>query len=157
MFELRDGKISLFRIEATFQKLSKNLNDSFKMRLLKCEIIIFINDSTSVLSFYIFNPSRWSRFNLREDAHYLVDCNESYPLKPIDRVEVFFRLPSYSFVGHFYSKECYVFLCRYWVPVDDVEEDADPDTPIEEDFQCIVYFWQGRDASNMGWLTFTFG
>lgn len=26
----------------------------------------------------------------------------------------------------------------------------------EEDFQCIVYFWQGREASNMGWLTFTF-
>jgi hypothetical protein len=20
----------------------------------------------------------------------------------------------------------------------------------------VVYFWQGRDASNMGWLTFTF-
>jgi len=26
----------------------------------------------------------------------------------------------------------------------------------EEDFQCVVYFWQGRQASNMGWLTFTF-
>lgn len=26
----------------------------------------------------------------------------------------------------------------------------------EEDFQCVVYFWQGREASNMGWLTFTF-
>lgn len=26
----------------------------------------------------------------------------------------------------------------------------------EEDFQCTVYFWQGREASNMGWLTFTF-
>lgn len=59
-------------------------------------------------------------------------------------------------VGHFYSRECYVFLCRYWVPMDD-GEDEDPDAPIEEDCQCIVYFWQGRDASNMGWLTFTFG
>jgi hypothetical protein len=26
----------------------------------------------------------------------------------------------------------------------------------QDDFQCVVYFWQGRDASNMGWLTFTF-
>lgn len=26
----------------------------------------------------------------------------------------------------------------------------------EEDFQCVVYFWQGREASTMGWLTFTF-
>lgn len=62
------------------------------------------------------------------------------------------------FSGHFYSKECYVFLCRYWVPVDDCgDEDGDAEGPVEEDFQCIVYFWQGRDASNMGWLTFTFG
>lgn len=65
---------------------------------------------------------------------------------------------------------------RYWVPVeyedeekekkegkggerggggggaDEDEEDKQP----EEDFQCVVYFWQGREASNMGWLTFTF-
>lgn len=34
----------------------------------------------------------------------------------------------------------------------DEEEDKQP----EEDFQCVVYFWQGRQASNMGWLTFTF-
>lgn len=35
---------------------------------------------------------------------------------------------------------------------DEDEEDKQP----EEDFQCVVYFWQGRQASNMGWLTFTF-
>ena len=34
----------------------------------------------------------------------------------------------------------------------DEEEEKQP----EEDFQCVVYFWQGRQASNMGWLTFTF-
>lgn len=33
---------------------------------------------------------------------------------------------------------------------------AEADKQPEEDFQCIVYFWQGREASNMGWLTFTF-
>lgn len=35
-------------------------------------------------------------------------------------------------------------------------EDDDEDKQPEEDFQCVVYFWQGREASNMGWLTFTF-
>lgn len=53
------------------------------------------------------------------------------------------------FLGHFYSKDCYVFLCRYWLPLD--EEDM----PMN-DIQVVVYFWQGREASNMGWLTFTF-
>jgi len=37
----------------------------------------------------------------------------------------------------------------------DKQEEDDEDT-VEDDFRCIVYFWQGRDASNMGWLTFTF-
>jgi len=58
-----------------------------------------------------------------------------------------------------------VFLCRYWVPSDEAgqedeqekgKEDDDDDDAPEDDFRCIVYFWQGRDASNMGWLTFTF-
>uniref|UniRef100_A0A8C1M8R1 Protein flightless-1 homolog n=1 Tax=Cyprinus carpio TaxID=7962 RepID=A0A8C1M8R1_CYPCA len=77
----------------------------------------------------------------------------------------FARLPEEEF-GHFYTQDCYVFLCRYWVPVeyeDDQEKDKekgeegdDEDKQPEEDFQCVVYFWQGREASNMGWLTFTF-
>jgi hypothetical protein len=62
--------------------------------------------------------------------------------------------------GHFYSHDCYVFLCRYWVPVD-VPEDVNGDgetepEQLEDDYQCTVYFWQGREASNMGWLNFTF-
>ncbi|XP_021572418.1 protein flightless-1 homolog [Carlito syrichta] len=81
------------------------------------------------------------------------------------------RLPEEEF-GHFYTQDCYVFLCRYWVPVEyEEEEKEDKDEKAEgregeeaeaeekqpeEDFQCIVYFWQGREASNMGWLTFTF-
>ncbi|KAM9494572.1 protein flightless-1 homolog [Clarias gariepinus] len=76
----------------------------------------------------------------------------------------FARLPEEEF-GHFHTQDCYVFLCRYWVPVE-YEEDKDKekgeegegedDKQPEEDFQCVVYFWQGREASNMGWLTFTF-
>ncbi|KAM4697985.1 protein flightless-1 homolog [Rhinophrynus dorsalis] len=87
----------------------------------------------------------------------------------------FARLPEEEF-GHFHTQDCYVFLCRYWVPIEheeedeeqlskkrkvnnDGEEDEDEDEEEkqpEEDFQCVVYFWQGREASNMGWLTFTF-
>lgn len=65
----------------------------------------------------------------------------------------FVRLPEEE-LGHFYAMDCYVFLCRYWMPMDgDNEEDNEP---VEDDYQCVVYFWQGREASNMGWLTFTF-
>lgn len=59
---------------------------------------------------------------------------------------------------------------RYWVPVEYEDEEKEKkegeqgaggdgeeeDKQPEEDFQCVVYFWQGRQASNMGWLTFTF-
>ena len=75
-----------------------------------------------------------------------------------------------------------MFVCRYWEPVEYTDKEAgsaaggsqegsqagsrpaspsgsggddDEDYP-EDDFKCVVYFWQGRQASNMGWLTFTF-
>lgn len=92
----------------------------------------------------------------------------------------FVRLPEDE-MGHFYSCDCYVFMCRYWVPAEDDKEskaskdgkeskeskegspaspdsseDEDEEDVPEDDFKCVVYFWQGRDASNMGWLTFTF-
>nr|XP_056722154.1 protein flightless-1 homolog [Euleptes europaea] len=90
----------------------------------------------------------------------------------------FTRLPEEEF-GHFHTQDCYVFLCRYWVPVEneedeekkkrsrakgaaegeeaaEEEEEEEEEKQPEEDFQCVVYFWQGREASNMGWLTFTF-
>ncbi|XP_060138385.1 protein flightless-1 homolog [Zootoca vivipara] len=95
----------------------------------------------------------------------------------------FARLPEEEF-GHFHTQDCYVFLCRYWVPVEseeqeeeekrkkkkkrpegaaegeeeeeEEEEEVEEEKQPEEDFQCVVYFWQGREASNMGWLTFTF-
>jgi len=38
---------------------------------------------------------------------------------------------------------------------DSVQEDDD-EVAVEDDYRCIAYFWQGRDAGNMGWLTFTF-
>lgn len=38
----------------------------------------------------------------------------------------------------------------------DIAENEDGEEQYEDDYQCTVYFWQGRDAGNMGWLTFTF-
>jgi len=70
----------------------------------------------------------------------------------------FARLPEEEF-GHFYTEDCYVFLCRYWVPVEPPEgeeQSEEAEEQMEDDYQCVVYFWQGRDAGNMGWLTFTF-
>eukprot|EP00043_Microstomoeca_roanoka_P013704 m.134654 g.134654 ORF g.134654 m.134654 type:complete len:1425 (+) comp15827_c0_seq2:79-4353(+) len=90
-------------------------------------------------------------------------------------------------VGHFYSKECYIYLCSQWRPVpgstrkarrsagttgesedddlgdydlDDAEQEEDGDAEEyegEEELECVAYFWQGRDASKMAWLQFRFG
>jgi hypothetical protein len=67
----------------------------------------------------------------------------------------FVKLPEVE-MGHFYSGDCYVFLCRYWVPNESENVSNEEEDESEDDFQVVVYFWQGRDASNMGWLTFTF-
>lgn len=104
-----------------------------------------------------------------------LDGKESFVLEG----KKFVRLPEEE-IGHFYSGDCYVFLCRYWVPLEEDEVTKqknktttsngsntgtssgtgtgteDDDDLAEDDFKCVVYFWQGRDASNMGWLTFTF-
>lgn len=88
---------------------------------------------------------------LAEDWNYDLDAMESFVLEG----KKFVRLPEEE-LGIFYTNECYVFLCRYCCPLDD-ETDENPDAPPPEDeVQCVVYFWQGRDAGNMGWLTFTF-
>ena len=86
--------------------------------------------------------------------------------------------------GHFFSGCCYVFLCRFWENSDEDEVEVESkknsesdsvdaahssqsSTPFEGDrrkegedeggrFRCKVFFWQGRDASKLGWLTFHF-
>ncbi|OQV19254.1 Protein flightless-1 [Hypsibius exemplaris] len=68
----------------------------------------------------------------------------------------FVRLPEKE-PGNFFSGDCYVFLCTYWVPAEESSGDEDSGEKEAEETQMhTVYFWQGRDASNMGWLTFTF-
>jgi len=105
-----------------------------------------------------------------EDADEMIaDCNEDLDvIEPfVLEGKKFVRLPKEEF-GTFYTMDCYVFLCRYYVPTDDSsysdEEDKDNKSEDQEngkedkadDFKCVVYFWQGRDANNMGWLHFTF-
>lgn len=34
--------------------------------------------------------------------------------------------------------------------------EGEDEEEVDDDYKCTVYFWQGRKASNMGWLTFTF-
>ncbi|XP_055619674.1 protein flightless-1 [Toxorhynchites rutilus septentrionalis] len=101
---------------------------------------------------------------LADDWNYDLDVMESFVLEG----KKFVRLPEEE-LGIFYTGECYVFLCRYCLPVDDDEDEEEGDTvdnaankltktpaPPAEEIQCVVYFWQGREAGNMGWLTFTF-
>lgn len=96
----------------------------------------------------------------------------------LDKGKRFVKLPEEEF-GHFYTDDCYVFLCRYFVPLEDSassderppeegdearlpngvvngNSNSDLHSNQEDDFKCVVYFWQGRHASKMGWLTFTF-
>ncbi|KAK6187545.1 hypothetical protein SNE40_005543 [Patella caerulea] len=89
---------------------------------------------------------------LTQDWNEDLDGMESFVLEG----KKFVRLPEEE-LGIFCSEDCYVFLCRYWVPLPEEEEDEDQEEePPEDEYRCIVYFWQGRNASNMGWLTFTF-
>ena len=40
---------------------------------------------------------------------------------------------------------------------EDEEEDVEEEEEEEQEVITVVYFWQGRDASEMGWLHFTHG
>ncbi|KAI6176538.1 hypothetical protein M3Y97_00808900 [Aphelenchoides bicaudatus] len=120
--------------------------------------------------------NRMSAFSHSESDILMEECNadleviESFVLER----KKFVKLPANEF-GTFYTKDCYVFLCRYYVSNEDESDFSDEesgsganessssintkkesDLSKNDDFKCVVYFWQGRDASNMGWLTFTF-
>ncbi|KAJ2949229.1 hypothetical protein O0L34_g6178 [Tuta absoluta] len=71
----------------------------------------------------------------------------------------FVRLPDAE-LGVFYTQDCYVFLCRYLLPAEPEDENEGSSPEADDDGETVswvVYFWQGRKAPNMGWLTFTFG
>ncbi|XP_039500095.1 protein flightless-1 isoform X1 [Drosophila santomea] len=101
---------------------------------------------------------------LEEEWNYDLEMMEAFVLEN----KKFVRLPEEE-LGRFYTGECYVFLCRYCIPIEEPENGPeDGANPVaddskssannqpEDEIQCVVYFWQGRNAGNMGWLTFTF-
>eukprot|EP00051_Salpingoeca_urceolata_P014250 m.181064 g.181064 ORF g.181064 m.181064 type:complete len:1330 (+) comp18028_c0_seq2:308-4297(+) len=70
----------------------------------------------------------------------------------------FVRMPPER-LGHFYSADCYVFLCTQWRQVEpdpSAADDSDSEAEEEEVMECVAYFWQGRNANQLGWLTFSF-
>lgn len=88
---------------------------------------------------------------LEEDWNYDLEAMECLVLED----KKFVRLPEDEF-GIFYTGDCYVFFCKYVIPPEEDENAENPLPPADDEIQCVVYFWQGRDAGNMGWLTFTF-
>ncbi|XP_053966666.1 protein flightless-1 [Anastrepha obliqua] len=88
---------------------------------------------------------------LEEDWNYDLEAMEAFVLEG----KKFVRLPEEE-LGNFYTGECYVFLCRYCIPVEEEDGEIDDIKQSDDEIQCVVYFWQGRNAGNMGWLTFTF-
>lgn len=80
-----------------------------------------------------------------EAAHLAEEWNED-----LEKMEAFV-LEGKKFVklpeeerGIFHAADSYVYLCRYWVPAEDFEDqDKEDEEDPEEDFQCVVvYFWQ---------------
>jgi hypothetical protein len=66
----------------------------------------------------------------------------------------FVRLPEEEF-GQFYSQDSYLFVCKYW-KIDETNENINENEEVAGEIECKLYFWQGREANNAGWLTFTF-
>jgi hypothetical protein len=82
----------------------------------------------------------------------------------------FVRLPERE-LGQFFSGDSYLFVCKYWKIEEETDEqqngraasqetddtnESEESAPPQSTIECKIYFWQGRDANNAGWLTFTF-
>jgi hypothetical protein len=57
-------------------------------------------------------------------------------------------------IGRFRSSDCYVFLVKEWQDIADADVNDEGAEDQQELRSVTAYFWQGRDAGNMGWLTF---
>lgn len=71
---------------------------------------------------------------LAEDWNYDLDAMEAFVLEG----KKFIRLPEEE-MGTFFSSECYVFLCRYCIPVDDPNGDEHVNEnapPPDDEIQC---------------------
>ena len=61
----------------------------------------------------------------------------------------FVRLPEEE-MGHFYSGDCYVFLCRYWIPAAEVEAEAKTKMEIHRTI-FSVSFTSGKEETLQTW------
>jgi hypothetical protein len=103
----------------------------------------------------LFKPRKEPMLN--RVAHTLMDKYNA-PLKQMQGYilegKKFVELPKKE-KGHFHTGDCYVFLCRYEYSAEEKEGEGN-DEEEEPELYTHLYFWQGRDASNLGWLTFKF-
>ncbi|KAF6779613.1 hypothetical protein AHF37_01052 [Paragonimus kellicotti] len=65
--------------------------------------------------------------------------------------------------GHFFNQDSYIVIARYWdfdderAPEEGEEgANAQQTEETEDRTKTVVYFWQGREASDLHWLSFNF-
>ncbi|XP_022250914.1 protein flightless-1 [Limulus polyphemus] len=165
------GYLELPQVEVRQNKLVPTLLNTKCVYILDCVADVFVcldnvlqkwmsTQETKVDLSALFMP-RQPPMSKEEAAQLVEEWNED--LEAMEALVLegkkFVKLPKEE-IGHFYSEDCYVFLCRYWVVLEPPEgeelTEGEEHELQDEDYKCVVYFWQGRDATNMGWLTFTF-
>lgn len=110
-----------------------------------------------------------------EDAKAIIDdCNDDLveTVDPITNANPF-RIKQFVYVnrkwvlvedrwvGHFFSQDCYIVHAEYWeVPDEEEAAAADPNEENNDEeasrIQTVIYFWQGRESSDVPWLQFNF-
>jgi hypothetical protein len=111
---------------------------------------------------YVAEPTE-EAIGMMEEYNDFLESMESFVFEN----KKFVRLPERE-IGQFYSGDSYLFVCKYW-KIDDYEneqqnngrssqetDDGNEEEVPQSTIECKIYFWQGRDANNAGWLTFTF-
>lgn len=137
------------------EALKTDLTALFKVFLIQ-SFILFYNTILFKKERYV-PMSDEDAINMMEETNDFLESMECF----IFENKKFIRLPENE-IGQFYSGDSYLFVCKYW-KIDESDE-ADDQQKSEEDenvaaqssIECKIYFWQGRDANNAGWLTFTF-
>ncbi|TNN19777.1 Protein flightless-1 isoform 2 [Schistosoma japonicum] len=98
----------------------------------------------------------------------LIEPPEEFVVEPSSALQQFIMvdgkwMPVESqWFGQFFNQDSYILIARYWDYDDENKElsgsdnqgdDADDDSNLTK---TVVYFWQGREASDLNWLQFEF-
>ncbi|OAF71434.1 Adseverin [Intoshia linei] len=93
------------------------------------------------------------------NSEWNIDFDRMYFL--VYEKRTFVKLPQKE-VGQFYSKNCYVIMTYYTYLVESVNSGVESsetlkksETDESNEQTCHVYFWQGRDAGNTEWISFS--